>query len=385
MNKLILLLIVSSIGTAFGQKKELANKQELTLKDAVMKQYRDFYPDRLNGFQWLANTDCYTFYSKNYQSLYKSSVSGTKDTEWYTIQKVNEVLGSELYNFYGLTWKNENEFYINDGVHFYVYNTVNDKGSMIHGLDEDAANTEFHSGTENMAYTRENNVYIHTGKGLKLIVTDNADKNIVSGQSIARNEFGIQKGLFWSNDGNRLAFYQKDETEVHDYPLLNINETPGALSSIKYPMAGQKSEKPRVGIYDLRTKQTVFISPKGNPDDYLTNFTFTPDDKYVVIAEVNRDQNHTWLNVYDAATGKFVRTLLEETSDKWTEPEHPAFFPSTASNNFIWISEKDGFNNLYYYDFTGKLIKQLTSNKFVTKDILTMSNDGKKIYFSATG
>ena len=385
MNKLILLLIVSSIGTAFSQKKELANKQELTLKDAVMKQYRDFYPDRLNGFQWLANTDCYTFYSKNYQSLYKSSVSGTKDTEWYTIQKVNEVLGSELYNFYGLTWKNENEFYINDGVHFYVYNTVNDKGSMIHGLDEDAANTEFHSGTENMAYTRENNVYIHTGKGLKLIVTDNTDKNIVSGQSFARNEFGIQKGLFWSNDGNRLAFYQKDETEVHDYPLLNINETPGALNSIKYPMAGQKSEKPRVGIYDLRTKQTVFISPKGNPDDYLTNFTFTPDDKYVVIAEVNRDQNHTWLNVYDAATGKFVRTLLQETSDKWTEPEHPAFFPSSASNNFIWISEKDGFNNLYYYDFSGKLIKQLTSNKFVTKDILTMSDDGKKIYFSATG
>jgi dipeptidyl-peptidase-4 len=150
-------------------------------------------------------------------------------------------------------------------------------------------------------------------------------------------------------------------------------------------MAGQKSEKPRVGIYHLATNQKVFISPRGAADDYLTNLTFTPDNNFVVIAEVNRDQNHMWLNVYEVKTGNFVRTLLEETSDKWVEPEHAAFFPNSASNNFIWISEKDGFNNLYYYDFTGKLIRQLTSNKFVIKDIIEAKNNGKLIYFTATG
>jgi dipeptidyl-peptidase-4 len=172
---------------------------------------------------------------------------------------------------------------------------------------------------------------------------------------------------------------------VHDYPLLDITKTPGELMSIKYPMAGQASENPRVGIYHIATKQTVFISPKGAKDDYLTNLTFTPDNKYVVIAEVNRDQNHMWLNVYDVKTGAFVKTLLEETSEKWVEPEYPSFFPSEASNNFIWISEKDGYNNLYYYDFNGKLIRQLTANKFVVKDILEAKNGGKLIYFSATG
>ena len=68
------------------------------------------------------------------------------------------------------------------------------------------------------------------------------------------------------------------------------------------------------------------------------------------------------LNVYDANSGVFVRTILNEKSDKWVEPEHAAFFPNTKSNNFIWISEKDGFNNLYYYSIGGKLIKQLTTN-----------------------
>lgn len=180
-----------------------------------------------------------------------------------------------------------------------------------------------------------------------------------------------------------LAFYQKDESEVHDYPLLDITTTPGELKSIKYPMAGQKSEKPKVGIYDIATKKTVYIAPRGAQDDYLTNVTFTPDNKYLLIAEVNRDQNHYWLNVYDATTGKFVKTLLEETNDKWVEPEHPAFFPVETSNNFVWISEKDGFNNLYYYDFNGTLIKQLTTNKFVTKDVLTAKNG--KVFFTATG
>jgi dipeptidyl-peptidase-4 len=363
-----------------------AQKKELTLKDAVSNQYRTFGPDRMNGFQWIPNTDSYTFFSKNYQTMFKSSVKNSKDEEWFTIQAINTALGrAELSSFFGLEWKNSTDFYINDGVNFYSFNTITSKGKTIHSLDETAENSLFHPASENVAFTIGNNVYVHTVEGLKLIVTDNADKNSVSGQAIARSEFGITGGLFWSPNGQHLAFYQKDETNVHDYPLLNINETPGELMPIKYPMAGQKSENPRVGIYHLMTKKTVFINPKGEKDDYLTNLTFTPDNNYVVIAEVNRDQNHMWLNVYEVKTGNFVKTLLEETNEKWVEPEHPAFFPSEKSNNFIWISEKDGFNNLYYYDFTGKLIKQLTANKFVTKEILTAKNDGKTIYFAATG
>jgi dipeptidyl-peptidase-4 len=149
-------------------------------------------------------------------------------------------------------------------------------------------------------------------------------------------------------------------------------------------MAGQASEKPRVGIYNLKTKKTVFINPRSGADSYLTNVAFTPSEKYLLVAEVNRDQNHMWLYLYDLK-GKLVRTLWEEQNDKWVEPEHPAFFPSKTSDNFVWISEKNGFNNLYYVDINGQIIKTLTSNKFVVKDILEANEDGSKIYFSATG
>lgn len=375
MNKIILFFFLVFAGFSFGQK-------ELTLKDAVMEQYRSFYPERPMMFQWIPEKQEYTFL-KGYTTLMKSMVKSKTDDTLMTIEEVNKLADVKFNWFSGFEWLNSDEFIISDGNKFVKVNPTEKTAVVLNVIDEKGENALFSSTSLAIAYTLENNVYVSFGKDKNVQVTNFSDKNIVSGQTYARSEFGISGGLFWSPNGKVLAFYQKDETDVHDYPLLDINETPGKLMSIKYPMAGQKSEKPRVGIYNTTTKNTVYISPKGAKDDYLTNLTFTPDNNYVVIAEVNRDQNHMWLNVYDANTGAYVRTLFEEKNDKWVEPEHPVYFPSDKSNNFVWISERDGFNNLYYYDFTGKLLRKLTANKFVTKDIQAAKNG--MVYFSATG
>jgi len=372
----VIALITLTSVTSFGQQKELS------LEDAVMQQYRDFYPRSLTMFRWIPDSDCYS-YLDNYTVLMKASVANTQAKELLSIQDLNTKLESELFWFSALKWKNENEFWLNDGKKFYRYNIVTESGSLLHELVETAENSKFHDASENVAYTIENNVYINSGDGSKITVTDNSDKNIVSGQAIARSEFGITNGLFWSPDGSSIAYYQKDESAVHDYPLLDNSKTPGELKSIKYPMAGQASEKAKVGIYNINSKSTAFITAREGEENYLTNLSWTPDNKFVVIAEVNRAQDHMWLNVFDASDGKFVRTLFEESNNKWVEPEHPAFFPKESTNNFVWISEKDGYNNLYYYDFKGNLIKKLTDHKFVVKDIMEYKND--RIYYTTTG
>jgi len=379
MKRILLPLFIFSSFLSFAQLKEL------TLKDAVMLQNRSLAPEKITNFQWIANSSNYSYLSKNWQTLYKSEVLSKEDTELATIADINLATSSNLQGFIGLTWLNESNFTLNDGKLLLNYNLLTKKGEILQTLPENAENSQFHLVLNHVAFTKDNNIWIQKAGEKELQITNFDDKNIVSGQSIARNEFGISQGIFWSSNGNYLAFYQKDETNVHDYPLLDISTTPGSLTSIKYPMAGQKSEEPKLGIYNLLTKSTIYISPKGAKDDYLTNVCFTPDSKFVLIAEVNRDQNHCWLNVYDVNTGAFVKTILEETSDKWIEPEHTPFFPLANSNNFIWVSERNGFNNLFYYDFATNAVTQLTNHTFVIKEIISASKDGNLIYYKATG
>jgi dipeptidyl-peptidase-4 len=378
--KKISLLVLSCFLTfsMFGQMKKI------TLEESVMQQNRQFRADKLLAFQWIPNTNQYIFFAEGGKKLMTASATNTTATELITLADFNKALGADLKSFIGIESKNATTLTISNGAKFYEYNTATKIGKLIAEFSDSDENHTYDNAKENIAFNVKNNLYILKNKE-RIAVTNESNEGIVSGQSIARNEFGIANGIFWSPKNNLLAFYQKDQSEVADYPLLDINETPGKLESIKYPMIGQKSEKPRVGIYNLVTKQTVFIKPRGNTDDYLTNLSWSPDEKFVLIAELNRGQNDMSLNVYDAQTGNYVRTILNEKNPNWVEPEHAAYFPNATSNNFVWFSEKSGFQNLYYYSIDGKLIKQLTNNQFPAREILGNNPAGTEIYFTATG
>jgi dipeptidyl-peptidase-4 len=380
MNKFSFLALLFFIAiSSFGQTKKL------TLEEGVLQQNQKFRADKLSGFQWIPNTNRYVYYTDSFTKMMSASTADAKALELITLADINSALGTKLKSFAGIEWMDSNALLVTENGKYFVYMTVPKTGTMMYETSKNAENITFDKKRRHLAFTEKNNLYFYNVDREIITVTNESNEAVVSGQFFARNEFGIDNGIFWSPKSTFLAFYQKDQTEVADYPLLDITETPGKLVSIKYPMIGQKSEKPRVGIYNLASKKTVFISPRGNQDDYLTNLSWTPDEKYVLIAELNRGQNTMSLNVYDAQTGTFVRTILTEKSEKWVEPEHPAYFPSDKSTNFVWISEKDGFNNLYYYSIEGKLIKQLTQNKFPTREIIKSNTAGTEIYFKATG
>lgn len=373
-------LVISFLVTA----SSIAQTKKITLEESVLQQRGIFRADVIPGFQWIPNTNAYSYFGDSGRKLLTATAQQNKETVLATLGDLNKAFEDDFRNFGGLQWKSVNTFIISNGAKYYEYNTLLKTGKLLCDVPTNGENVTFDPQKHSIAFTSDNNLYIRKNSET-IAVTAETDPGIVSGQFISRNEFGSTNGIFWSPKGNLLAFYQKDEKEVADYPLLDINETPGKLVNIKYPMIGQKSEKLRVGIYNLATQKTTFIYPTGATDDYLTNLSWTPDEKFIILAELNRGQNDMHLNVYDANTGIFVRTLFEEKSDSWVEPEHAAFFPSEKSNNFIWISEKDGFDNLYYYSIEGKLIRQLTKNKFITKEILGSNPAGSEVYFTATG
>jgi len=380
MNKIFTLVLSCLIAVAsFGQAKKI------TLEDGVLQQNRQFRADKLLGFQWIPNTNKYIYFADSGKKLMIANTANATATELVSLADLNKALGTDLKSFFGIGFKDANTMTVISGVKQYDFNIATKTGSKTVEFSEDAENQTFDPKRENVAFTEKNNLYYLNKNREKTAITNESNEAIVSGQFFARNEFGITNGIFWSPKATYIAFYQKDQSEVADYPILDITETPGKLQNIKYPMIGQKSEKPKVGIYNLATKQTVFIKPRGNADDYLTNLAWTPDEKYVVIAELNRGQNDMNLNVYDANTGAYVRTITNEKNPNWVEPEHAVFFPNPKSNNFVMFSEKNGFQNLYYYSIDGKLIKQLTNNKFPAHEILGANPAGTEIYFTATG
>jgi dipeptidyl-peptidase-4 len=353
-------------------------QKTISLEESVLQQYGSFYPEHNFNFQWIPGTEEFSVL-EGYTTLMKGKPKSERLSKVMTILEFNSKMGARLNYFQGLQWKDAETFFVNDNTNVYSYNIKQKKGSTIQ-LDEKSENIDIHVQSGGIAYTIDHNLYALCG-GKNCQITKNKDPNIVSGQAIARREMGITKGTFWSPNGNFLAFYQKDETAVHDYPLLDITTTPGTLKSIKYPMAGQPSERAKVGIFNTKNKRVVYLSPRTGDESYLTNVSWTPDEQYITIAEVNRDQQKMWLQLY-TATGKFVQTLFEEQASTWVEPEHPAFFISNTE--FLWISERDGFNNLYHYTTTGQLKGQVTRNTFMLKEILSQDEQGN-IYFTATG
>jgi dipeptidyl-peptidase-4 len=241
-------------------------------------------------------------------------------------------------------------------------------------------NIDCSADNKTVAYTINNNLYITDNEGRSFVVVEDSNKNIVYGKAVHRNEFGIEKGTFWSPDSHYLAFYRMDESLVEDYPLVDISAREAKLKNIKYPMAGMNSHEVTVGVYSLLSKKTVYLKTGTPKDHYLTNISWDPNEKYIYIAELNREQNHLQLNQYSIETGEKMRTLLEEKNDKYVEPQNPLLFLKNKPGQFIWQSRKDGYNHLYLYNTEGKLLKQLTSGGYDVTEVVGLDKEEKNIF-----
>lgn len=217
---------------------------------------------------------------------------------------------------------------------------------------------------------RDNNLFVVYSDAREVKVTNDGSREIVYGQAVHRNEFGINKGTFWSNDGQLLAFYRMDQSMVTDYPQVNTFERVATYEPDKYPMVGMNSHKVTIGIFDLNTETTTYLNLGDVTDRYFSNIAWSPDNRLLYLYELNRDQNHASLDVYDVATGNKVKTLYTESSDKYVEPLHPITFLPWDASKFIYWSWKDGFTHLYLMDVNGKELGQITSGQWVVTELI---------------
>lgn len=221
--------------------------------------------------------------------------------------------------------------------------------------------------------------------GEAVLINDTIADGLVFGKSVHRNEFGIMDGRFWNHDGTLLAFYRMDERMVSQYPLVDIPEINGGIATShpdRYPMAGGVSHKVKIGIFDTKTQNILYLETEGYDENrYLTNVSWSTDNKTICVAEINREQNHMWFNMYDASTGKKIKTLFQEESETWVEPCTAAKF--IDDNTMLWLSERDGYLHIYKYDITKATCTQLTKGNWVVTELLGYDAKTKSVIFQA--
>ena len=230
------------------------------------------------------------------------------------------------------------------------------------------------------AYSKDRNLYLLDKDSVSRAIMLSESKDISFGQSVSRNEFGINGGVFMSPDNSKVAFYRKDESQVTSFPLLDITTRTGSLKEIKYPMAGMDSERISLGIYDITSGTTIYVKVEDFGEDrYLTNVTWSADGKRLFISVLDRSQKHMKLNMYDTSDGSFIKTILSEDNDRYVEPLDPLYFVKGTDLFIYRTANRDGFRSLYLCDNDGNIRRMTCADA----DVSYIGNDGKYVYYTS--
>ncbi|MGP1362967.1 MAG: DPP IV N-terminal domain-containing protein [Bacteroides sp.] len=359
------------------------SQRDLTMEEAVLRKSDSgsLSPATLTQFHWIPSRDAYSYLSGDTLRIVSSEQQ--QDYVFDTFRPKFEAAKAVLNSWSGYRWISGREIELWAGTQQYLIDLDDAKIRTGWQLPSEAENLHFAPEGRALSYNIEESIIALDAKGNHYEVANYAEAGIRHGRAVHRNEFGIEKGIFWSPKGRHVAYYHLDERMVTEYPLVDISTEPASLKSIRYPMAGGITHKVMIGVYSLDTKRSVWLETEMSSDQYFTNIAWSPDARYLYVAEVNRAQDTMHLNRYDVTTGKLDKTLFEETSPHYVEPLVPVQFLPGDPKHFIWQSQRSGHNHLYLYNTDGKLERTLTSGEWEVLEVIDFSVDGSKLFIAS--
>ena len=351
---------------------------------------RNLYPGAPSQLQWMERKDGMPIYVflRNDTAFYHVVETNT-EKPMITLDKLNEDVKKaggkhKLEHFPLIRRVTDNCLYLRNRNHVFVFYSDKTETEIYCSLDRKGTNFDLSTASGLTAFTRDNNLFV-LRDGMRYSITKDLDTGIVNGQSVHRDEFGITKGTFWSNDGTRLAYYRMDESMVTKYPIHHYDSM--WVETIRYPHAGEKMHKVSVNVFNTETFKTVELEPFADPSHtYITSVVWSPDDRDLYLGILDRNQKDFSLVRYDAQTGKVKGVVFTEHSDVYVEPESGIVFRPGHPDQFVWLSERNGFNHAYLYNTSGKLLKKVTPDNeaWMISSLVGFSPDGKTLYFMGT-
>ena len=202
-------------------------------------------------------------------------------------------------------------------------------------------------------------------------------------------EFGLAQAWSWSPDSRRIAYWQIDESHEPEIQLTDYSGRHPAWERIRIPQPGDTNPTARIGVLDVKSGKQVWLDPHVAGDYYIPRIYWTSQPDTLAMIVLDRRQNDMRLLFFDVNTGG-SRAVMEETSKTWIDVydfyagvQDLMSFPE-KSREFFWLSDRDGFQHIYRYDYSGKLIQQVTRGPWSVTRIEGVDPVKRVIYFTST-
>lgn len=237
-----------------------------------------------------------------------------------------------------------------------------------------------------VGFVRDNDVWVtDLATGRETRITRDGSGDIINGTFdwVYEEELGLQDGWRWSPDGARIAFWRLDQSPVRTFTM--IRETDSLYSqpvSLKYPKAGTANSVARIGVYDMAAGTTTWVDTGANPDVYLARMDWAASPTELVVQRLNRHQNRLEVMLADARTGR-SRTVMTDVDSAWVDVDDDLTY-IRGGRQFLWSSERDGYNHLYVYNRDGSLARQLTRGPWEVTAVYGVDEADGWVYFQGT-
>ncbi|MBL6871395.1 MAG: S9 family peptidase [Flavobacteriales bacterium] len=359
-----------------------------------------FYPKTINGINPTNDGEYYTSIEKNGKKIEIIKYSYKNNQKVATIFSNSSFSNFEFSDYkisndqnWLLLFNSKESIYRRSSKSFYFLYNVKEK-SLVSLADSSLGKqrlASFSPNNEKVAYVRNNNIYYTYLDNLneKSITVSGENNKIINGATdwVYEEEFSIHKGFFWSPDGSKISYYHFNEKDVKQFEMEIYDHLYPSQYKFKYPKAGEKNSIIKIKIFDFKDSKSYDFDIGKNSDIYIPRIMWSKNNNELIVFKMNRLQNKLDLlsgKLNSKNTNDFkisVNEIYSESCETYIDIHDNTFFISP--NEFIWTSEKSGYNHLYLINYKNKTENQLTFGNWEVTKVYGFNPEKRRIYFQA--
>lgn len=395
---LTLILCLSSVGFATAQQ------QFQSFQDAVRLTSQFSSESGPASVNWIDGGDRYSYLTYNQetgqQEIRAYNPDSEEDVLIFSAAELTFPGSDDPFTYQSFQWAADSKhllfetnfrpIYRRSGIADYYFYSIANKSLEL--VAKDAGTAELSPDGSKVGFQRDNDLFYYsfeTGEEVRL--TDDGQDHVFNGKFgwVYEEEFGLAQAWSWSHDSRYIAFWQEDERDVPVFQMTNYEGQHAEYVKIRYPKVGDTNPVVKIGVVDTKTGDRVWMDIPEEDEFYVPRIYWTAQKGKLAVTTLNREQNHLKLYFFDATSGE-GELIMEETSEYWIDVfdffagiNHFFFFPEDKEQ-FFWISDRDGFNHLYRYNYDGKLLNQVTEGDWEVTYVHGVDADKKRIYYTST-